>query len=108
MVSTTHRTRTILHLPRGLMPVDRLLWKQSLTRWNAPLWPCPSCARGRLRLVRDSVTYEETLESRRSRSDETHSPLDVSYGFAAWLECDSCHEKISCCGVGGYEPVESN
>jgi hypothetical protein len=88
------------------MPVERYLWKQSFTKVSVPNWPCPTCPRGRLRLVQDSLSYAETEESRWSNFGEDSSLFDKAYAFAAWIQCDSCHDKISCCGTGGYEQVE--
>ncbi len=86
------------------MPVARRLWKQCLTKTLAPRWPCPTCSRGTLRLKRDTLHYEQTAESRRSRYDEYPNIMDTIFTFSALLGCSGCNEIISCCGVGGYEP----
>ena len=88
------------------MSIDRRLWKESLKESYAPRWPCPSCTGGVLQLKRDTLHYEETTESRRSRYNESPDITDVAFAFSALLECNRCGEKISCCGVGGYRPVE--
>ncbi len=87
-----------------MIPIDRRLWKTGLRKSYAPRWRCPSCAKGHLRLKRDTLRYEETAESRRSGDDD---PWSVAFEFSALLECDQCREIISCCGDGGYEPVEA-
>lgn len=88
------------------MPVDRRLWKQCLTKTLAPRWPCPTCSRGTLRLKRDTLHYEQTAESLRSRYNEYPDIMDTKFTFAALLGCSGCNQIISCCGVGGHEPRE--
>ncbi len=89
------------------MPIDRVLWKRSLTKFYAPAWPCPSCADGRLRLKRETLRFEETAQSQHQHSTEDLDPRDISYVFSAILECTHCNEMVSCCGDGGFEPEES-
>ena len=88
------------------MPVARHLWKQKLTNTHAPMWPCPTCSSGKLRLKRDALHYEQTAESRRSRYDEHPHIMDTVFTFSTLLGCHDCNEVISCCGLGGYEPMD--
>ena len=88
------------------MSIDRNLWRGGLRKAYSPQWPCPSCARGHLRLKRDNLHYKQTNESKRIDSVERNI-MDVAYVFSALLECDGCGEFIACCGTGGYEPVEA-
>lgn len=85
------------------MPVDRRLWKEPMGRAYSPRWPCPSCAHGTLRLIRNTLRYEETRESQRKHNREDFHDMDIDYAFSAFLECGQCAEKISCCGGGGYD-----
>ena len=89
------------------MPIDRRLWKESLGSSYAPRWQCPSCARGVLRLKRETLQFDHTAASRCRLSDEHPAEWEVEYVFSALLECNQCGEKISCCGVGGYEPTDA-
>ena len=88
------------------MSVNRSLWSAGLKKGYAPGWPCPSCSDGTLRLVRDSLRWLETLESKLRHSDEDFHFSDIDYTFSASLECGRCRQKISCCGGGGQEPYE--
>jgi hypothetical protein len=86
------------------MAVDRRLWSAGLRKAYAPLWPCPSCLTGTLRLVRDSLRWFETAESQRRYPDENPDFSDIDYTFSGSLECGRCRQTISCCGRGGEEP----
>lgn len=86
------------------MPVARHLWKQTLTNTHAPMWPCPTCSSGKLRLKRDALHYEKTAESRLSSYDEYPNVMGTVFTFSTLLECSDCNEIISCCGLGGYYP----
>jgi hypothetical protein len=88
------------------MAVDRRLWKQPLHKYYAPSWPCPTCA-GKLRFDRESLRYEETLESKQTFDDEHDNTMERSFVFSAWFLCERCNEKVSCSGSGGYEPAET-
>ena len=89
------------------MSIDRNLWKQSLKQSYAPRWPCPSCVGGVLRLKRETLHFDHTAASRRRQSDDQPAEWEVEYAFSALLECNGCSEKISCCGIGGYEPNDT-
>lgn len=84
--------------------MKRGLWKQTLTEHSSPSWPCPSCARGSLKMVSKTLEKKETARSRRAHAHENWDPLDVEYTFTAWLQCGSCREDIVVAGVGGVEP----
>lgn len=84
--------------------MDRALWKQTLTERHAPAWPCPSCQRGSLRIVPDSLVKHETTRSRRAHGDENWDPDWIEYTFTAWLKCGTCSENVVVSGVGGIEP----
>jgi hypothetical protein len=88
------------------MPVNRSLWSAGLKKGYAPGWPCPSCPDGTLRLVRDSLRWFETAESKLRHTDEEFHFSDIEYTFSASLECGRCRQQISCCGGGGQEPYE--
>lgn len=85
------------------MVADRKLWKRALKKYHAPPWPCPSCAKGTMRLVKKSLIYEETAASKHQVRDEDFNPYEVKFVFTAMLNCSLCNEKVSCCGDGGME-----
>lgn len=88
------------------MPINRNLWKQSMSTSYAPRWPCPSCREGTLKLDRDSMRYEETARSRRLHNTVDWHIMDCSFAFTARLICERCSENISCVGVGGHEQID--
>ncbi len=85
------------------MPVNRQLWKRSISKHYIPAWPCPACGEGKLQMKKGTMNYEETRDSRLRHSDDDFLMLDVEFVFSANLECARCKEIISCCGVGGYD-----
>jgi len=89
------------------MTFDRALWTQTLSKDFAPPWPCPSCVKGTLRLEPKTLSYRETIASRRVHGDEDWDPTSVDYAFTAWLKCSepSCGEGVAVAGTGGLEPV---
>lgn len=89
------------------MPIDRNIWRNSLGRWHSPRWPCPSCASGALRLKRDTLHFDHTAASRHRLNDDHPVEWEAEYVFSALLECNRCSETISCCGIGGNEPIDA-
>ncbi len=84
--------------------MDRKLWNGRVTKYSSPLWPCPHCSRGVLKLVSDSLVHHETVASKRAcRSDENYSEWDTDYRFAAWTECGHCKGSVSISGRGSLE-----
>lgn len=86
------------------MPIDRALWKRSLSKNLAPAWPCPSCRDGKMRVKRETLHYEETAESRQKHYNEDFHEMEVVFAFSAILECTLCKEPVACGGDGGYAP----
>ncbi len=86
--------------------MKRSLWTQSIRKCGCPAWPCPICRKGTLTLVRKSLAYHETIESKRAHSHEDWDPDWISYTFFAWAECNdsSCMQKFVISGTGGVEP----
>lgn len=83
------------------MPVDRELWLQPLT--SATRWLCPSCKKGHLQLVSESLKFEEPRNSRLARQDNDWDPDWISYRFVALIRCDNddCLEPSVVHGEGG-------
>lgn len=85
--------------------MKRSLWKSTLSDSLSPAWPCPACNKGTLVLVPKSLTFNETVASKRGHSEDSWSPEDVTYAFTAWLKCShpSCSQEVAVCGIGGVE-----
>lgn len=87
--------------------MKRSLWTATLTERRCPPWPCPTCSKGTLALVPKSLTYKETVESKRAQHDEGWTPDEVTYAFTAWAKCNHqfCGQEVVVSGVGGAETV---
>ena len=88
--------------------IDRALCKQALHERYAPRWPCPTCGRGTLQLVRDSVRIYETRASRLARNRDGWFEDDISEKFVAALVCDqqACREPVAVAGATYHEPID--
>lgn len=82
--------------------MKRELWNQCLQINYSPPWPCPTCAKGFLALVPESLTYKETSNSKRDHSDTDWDPEWIRYVFTAWLKCniEHCGEDVVVSGTG--------
>lgn len=85
--------------------MKRALWTGTLTERRCPPWPCPACSKGTLALVPKSLTYKETVASKRAQHDEGWTPEEVTYAFTAWVKCNHqpCSQEAVVSGVGGAE-----
>lgn len=88
--------------------MNRQLWTGTASKHYTPPWPCPVCAKGTFALVRGSLTFKETVESKRHHGDEDWHPEDDVYVFTAWLKCGNpnCGQETAISGVGGFEPED--
>lgn len=84
--------------------MTRGLWKETLTKLHSPPWPCPSCSRGTLKVVLNSLVDKETSRSQAAHGSQDWDPDSVEYTFTAWLDCNTCGEDVVVSGVGGVEP----
>ncbi len=90
--------------------MDRQLFRYPwLTKAHVPAFPCPSCSKGHLRLVDDSLIYSQTATSRRNQAHEESGPEDLEYTFSAALKCDErgCQETVRVTGKGSPEQTEA-
>jgi hypothetical protein len=85
------------------MPIDRDLWQLPLTRFHAPRWPCPRCAKGHFVLQQKSVFFRPSGDSYAYlEQDPGGRGNDLELRFSAMLQCDnsSCQETAAIVGVG--------
>lgn len=68
---------------------------------HLPTWPCPTCAPGKLVLIKDTLKREETGASKRARSQDEWHPDWVEERFSALLKCSACGEVVSISGTMG-------
>ena len=81
--------------------MKRSLWIQPLTKQSSPAWPCPTCGKGTLALVPDSLVAKQTVESRQLY-EILCEPESSVYAFSAWLKCSygDCGEEVVVVGSG--------
>ena len=85
--------------------MERHLWNQKLRKHYSPNWPCSTCAKGHLVLVPKSLSYTETVDSKKEHSNAEWEPDWITYVFTAWLKCNNlqCGEEVVVSGTGGEE-----
>jgi hypothetical protein len=85
--------------------MDRTIWSKRIYKNSCPAWPCKVCNAGVLKLVANSLTFEETESSKREHDDEAWDPDWIDFAFTAWAQCsnESCTQKYALSGVGGVE-----
>jgi hypothetical protein len=78
------------------MAIDRKFWAQHITEHHAPPYNCPTCNRGTLKLVADSIRAGGTALARRERAEEYWDPSQDVARFVALLECNNgtCQETV--------------
>ena len=85
------------------MSIDRDLWKESVTRFRMPRWPCPRCRGGHFVLNQESIHWLPTSEGYAFLDEYPEGRGDdVSLRFSALAECDNraCRETTSMSGNG--------
>ncbi len=82
--------------------MNRDQWLKTSTRNSDPGWPCPWCAKGMLRPVKDSFTSRERAESRKQHSEHYHDEESERRTFTCWFKCDGvCKEDVAISGTSG-------
>ena len=92
------------------MTFDRNKWQLTLKRHYAPSWPCPRCGKGILKLKKDSMNIDETVDSRYLHLDlEMWTPIDVEKRFSCLLMCNynPCKEVVVMCGNTEVVPYKN-
>jgi hypothetical protein len=83
--------------------MNRELWNYPrFTAISSPKWTCPQCDTGLLRLIKESLFFEETNSSLENRKHEDWDPSWITYRFSAFFKCNMCHEPN---GVSGWGDV---
>src|SRR5438876_1137931 len=97
------------------MPVDRKLWTSSFSLNEIPLWPCPKCQHGHLKLLTKSLKSTYSAEATRfelvfytfTEAGPTKNvqpvcePGSIKGVFSCLFKCHdfTCDELISSCGT---------
>lgn len=69
---------------------------------NIPKWKCSYCKKGILSLKYESLSYTETPESKKLRSDESWDPDWLDYRFSAIFTCGTCTGDTYVCGRAAH------
>jgi len=88
--------------------MNRDLWKNlKLKRGVSPELTCPTCNKGNLLPITDSLKYTETKESKSLHNYEDWDHNWISYRFTLHLKCDNtkCEDIVICSGTG-YEDYD--
>ena len=88
--------------------MDRNLWLQPLSPFEAPAWPCPRCRQSALRLIPKVAQSFETADSKRRSKSGDSRPEEVEKLFTAWLRCcdSQCSQEVAVTGTG--HPTDIN
>jgi hypothetical protein len=86
--------------------METKLWlKRKFSKEFHPAWPCPTCNKGRLEMVKNKFNFQETSTSKDSRGHEEWDPEWIDYVFSGVLECvnPDCKDFIAFGGIGKVE-----
>jgi hypothetical protein len=83
--------------------MDRKSYKLPLRKTGVSNFPCPTCGKGRLQVMKDKFHHEETKISKQAHHHEAWGAEWISYIYCCLLECtdSSCKDVISSTGHGG-------
>ena len=71
---------------------------------SPPAWRCPACGDGALDVVKDSLSTEETANSKKHRNHPDWEPDWIENNFSILLRCNRCKEPVF--AVGNTQLVE--
>lgn len=81
--------------------MTKLFYEQSKIEWH-----CPNCYNKSLKIVKDSLKKNETVLSKKMRTDEDFWEIEwITEVFSGILECANCGEPVM---VSGYAHPEQN
>ncbi|AEW02215.1 hypothetical protein Niako_5986 [Niastella koreensis GR20-10] len=89
------------------MPLVKSFWKNlNFSNYEQPKIHCPTCKKGFINPIKDSVKFKETAETvALKKSDGPWSEMDLDFKFSCLLKCDNnnCGEVVSCAGTGFFD-----
>ena len=82
--------------------MDRKIFKLPLRKTGISSFPCPTCGKNRLQVIKDKFHYEETKLSKQAHSHEAWDPDFITYIYSCLLECSdaACKDVVSSTGKG--------
>ncbi len=81
------------------MTVIRSLFDKSFQAW--PSWECPTCSRGHLNLLKETLKSQETGPSKKLQDENAWEPDWITKRFVALLQCNFalCEEVVAISGT---------
>lgn len=75
------------------------------TKTNHPFWECPTCLKGHLLFIEDSLQERETTESINNHDLFCKDPMNLSYIFNCFFQCSNpkCSETIAVIGKSYFD-----
>lgn len=83
--------------------IEKEYWKNfQFTENKFPQIICPSCKKGHLKIVKNSLNTGEISDSRENREHPDWEPDWIEYRFSVSLKCDNanCRDNVVCIGNG--------
>ncbi|MES9859890.1 MAG: DUF4145 domain-containing protein [Candidatus Thiodiazotropha sp. LLP2] len=82
--------------------MDRKVYKLPLKKTGISNFPCPTCGKGRLQIIKGKFHYEETKSSKKAHSHEAWDPDWIKFIYSCLLECSDagCKDVVSSNGKG--------
>jgi Domain of unknown function (DUF4145) len=91
------------------MPIHRPMWHRTIPKSSIPGLPCPQCATGKLKLIKDGLNVREPRYSTdwREKDWENWEPWQNVERWSAELRCDegACGEIVNM--IGDIESVQT-
>jgi len=84
------------------MPVNRKLYTSHLTETGSPHYRCPRCTGGHYRLVKESLKFQRTADTKKIENEQWFDSEYDELRFVAMLTCDNerCGEVAVVAGKG--------
>lgn len=85
--------------------MDRKLYKLPFTKNGMSRYQCPTCNKGVLKIIPDTLQSKETKASRRNQNHPAWDPEWITIIYSCLFECANpdCKEIVSSSGKGGVE-----
>jgi hypothetical protein len=83
--------------------LDDSLFNEYFSPGDIPHWPCPTCAKGTLRL--DKTDFHEAYDAatQETKDEDFFEAEWTRFVFHGLLRCGNCPEKVAFCGNGKIE-----
>jgi len=89
--------------------MDRKSFKIPFRKAGFTKYPCPTCNKGFLRVIKDTFHFKETKASSKEHQHEAWEPEWIEYIYSCLFECTNaaCKDTVSSSGVGSVSQYYS-